>query len=364
MHKSDKTKKRFLFIDALRGIAAILVTFYHFYEGGPIKNIVSGKIPSYIDIFFANGWVGVQIFFVISGFVIAHSFKDYSITPSFIRNFLWRRAIRLLPPYWVVIFLSISLNYASNFFLTDRTVPVANGNVILANLLLVYTIFGLNAIIPIAWTLCAEIQFYTLFAVSQGIFQKLTSKLEYQFPVLVIVFAPLAIASLFLKSQLITFPLGGVYLGEWYSFFVGFLSYLAIYKNQHKIEYFLYSYLAIMITILAVKWNLAIAISLATVFIIYLLGKLNHLYDYLNNDWLQYFGKISYSLYLIHTVIGSRIINIGYRFTGNNFVAAIILVILASAVSVLASHLLYIFVEKPVIAYSNRFRYKAQSTHF
>jgi peptidoglycan/LPS O-acetylase OafA/YrhL len=360
MHESDKTKKRFLFIDALRGIAAILVTFYHFYEGGPVTNIVSGNIPSYIDIFFANSWVGVQIFFVISGFVIAHSFKDYTITPSFIRNFFWRRAIRLLPPYWVIIFLSIIFNYASNFFITDRTAPIENGYVIVANLLLVYTILGLNAIIPIAWTLCAEMQFYALCAVTQGIFQKARSLVKYNFAVFLITFAPLAIVSLFLKLQLINLPLGGLFLDEWYSFFLGYLLYLVLYRNERELEYFFYFYLALMVTLLFFKWNLAVAISLATVFIIYFVGKLNHLYDWLSNDLLQYFGRISYSLYLLHVLIGSRVINIGYRFIGNKPLALTVLVLLAFLVSVLASHLLYIFVEKPAMAYSNRFRLKAQ----
>jgi peptidoglycan/LPS O-acetylase OafA/YrhL len=66
---------RFLFVDALRGIAALAVVLFHGLEGGHIAALVT-IIPSPLSLVLEYGSVGVAIFFVLSGFVIAHSLYD------------------------------------------------------------------------------------------------------------------------------------------------------------------------------------------------------------------------------------------------------------------------------------------------
>lgn len=68
-----KTQNRLLFIDGLRGIAAISVAGFHFYYGGPLRDPLSKILPAPLCELLEHGWLGVEIFFVISGFIIAYS---------------------------------------------------------------------------------------------------------------------------------------------------------------------------------------------------------------------------------------------------------------------------------------------------
>lgn len=127
------TQNRFLFIDGLRGIAAIAVAGFHFYYGGPLRDPLSKILPAPLCELLEHGWLGVEIFFVISGFIIAYSLRKAHVNLSFFGNFVLRRSLRLDPPYWATIALVIVINYASNFVLKDRSVPIPGLGLIVAH---------------------------------------------------------------------------------------------------------------------------------------------------------------------------------------------------------------------------------------
>jgi peptidoglycan/LPS O-acetylase OafA/YrhL len=355
------SKKRFLFIDGLRGAAALLVTFYHLYAGGAVKQVLTGIMPAPIDSVLVNGWIGVEVFFVVSGFVIAHSLRSNSMNFVVIGNFFWRRFIRLAPPYWIAIFLNTLINYGSNFLLISRKVPMPGANEVLVNMLFLQELLGVSGILVVAWTLCLEVQFYAVFTVQKATLQVLHSTTGRISKAFLIVFVPLAMLSTALKTNLINLPIQGLFLSDWYAFFAGILLYWTLEKQYKNIVYVFYSYLALLTIILIFHPNLAVAVTVGITFIIYAVGKLDHLHDWLNNDWIQYFGKISYSLYLMHVIVGARVINIGYRFLSNAPITAIFLFFLGLISSILASHLLYLYIEKPTVKLGQRFKLKSQS---
>ena len=102
--QDEESKPRYVFIDGLRGIAALLVMVYHFdMAPDAIREVYRPLLPMPIDFLITNGWFGVDIFFVISGLVIAHSVGDSLVTPRYFANFALRRSIRIDPPYWVAL---------------------------------------------------------------------------------------------------------------------------------------------------------------------------------------------------------------------------------------------------------------------
>lgn len=101
--------KRRVDIDGLRGVAVILVLLFHF------KN--SARLPS--------GFVGVDVFFVISGFVVTlamvHRHKDEDF--PFLAEFFSRRVMRLIPPTAVVSIITVS--FAKMVYLLDEFIKCA-----------------------------------------------------------------------------------------------------------------------------------------------------------------------------------------------------------------------------------------------
>ncbi len=77
---------RFYLLDGLRGIAAIAVMIYHYTQHNGLH-------------YFAGAWVAVDLFFILSGFVIAHSYTQKISGGMSFRNFLSIRLIRLGPLY-------------------------------------------------------------------------------------------------------------------------------------------------------------------------------------------------------------------------------------------------------------------------
>src|SRR5262245_44222872 len=100
-----KREGRFVFIDGLRGIAALSVVLYHFNEA--VIRQSARWVPHVVEAVLHRGFLGVEIFFVISGFVIAFSVRDGNYTPGYLFRFCLRRSIRLDPPYWATIALEL-----------------------------------------------------------------------------------------------------------------------------------------------------------------------------------------------------------------------------------------------------------------
>src|SRR5437867_2467947 len=109
--------RRLVFLDALRGVAALAVVVLHMGPRGPFAPELSHVVPAPLIAIGARGFLGVEIFFVLSGFVIAMSMRDVRITPRFFGNFALRRSLRLDPPYLLTIAIVITITFLARRFL-------------------------------------------------------------------------------------------------------------------------------------------------------------------------------------------------------------------------------------------------------
>jgi peptidoglycan/LPS O-acetylase OafA/YrhL len=110
---------RFVFVDALRGLAALGVVLFHANEGHHITELF-GYFPHFLQVGLENGSLGVLIFFVLSGFVIAHSLYEQRMSLSLLGRFTLRRSLRLDPPYWVAIALAIGIGTLASAVVKGR----------------------------------------------------------------------------------------------------------------------------------------------------------------------------------------------------------------------------------------------------
>ncbi len=112
---------------------------------------------------FSNaGAAGVDVFFVISGFIITYVTRTGTDSPS---DFLMRRLIRIAPPYWFYTLITIAILLAvPSAFARLKFDPV---HVLLSVLFLLSTnnVNGIGTVLGVGWTVCYEFYFYLLFAV-------------------------------------------------------------------------------------------------------------------------------------------------------------------------------------------------------
>lgn len=88
-------------IQALRGIAAYLVLFYHIQAAELIASAEAGNPPESLLGIFRNGFAGVDLFFVISGFIMVYVTHDRPGGLSTVKEFMLARVFRIYPPWWL-----------------------------------------------------------------------------------------------------------------------------------------------------------------------------------------------------------------------------------------------------------------------
>ncbi|HTW94743.1 MAG TPA: acyltransferase [Tepidisphaeraceae bacterium] len=345
--RSSQKAGRLLFIDGLRGVAALLVMLFHFYTPkvstifGPLHAVV----PFPLEWICMQGYVGVEIFFVLSGFVIAYTLRNDVCTPGFAANFMVRRSIRLDPPYWTV--LAITVLYRC--FLWHHYTGLILGSLGIRSVLLnMFYLAGTPSQplwVGVAWTLCLEVRFYLCFIAILVISQQAARWISpgagrWAFG---LVFVPLTTVSIFHR-----YGSGELdFIGTWYMFAMGVTLAWAITGKMKDRWFWVVLFAALTGELWAVDFRAAIAVGAALM--IYAAARLNKMSTWLSWGWCQKLGKISYSLYLIHVAVGMAVMDIFYSYGDHSSFCAVVTYIVASLLSLLAAHYLQLLVEGPCV---------------
>jgi peptidoglycan/LPS O-acetylase OafA/YrhL len=92
--------RRDLALDGIRGIAISLVLMVHVVEIGG-----DGLIAGWLNAIARSGWLGVDLFFVLSGYLITRILLETREQPGYFRNFYARRALRIFPAYYLYLLI-------------------------------------------------------------------------------------------------------------------------------------------------------------------------------------------------------------------------------------------------------------------
>lgn len=324
-------RQRFETVDCLRGLASLSVCWFHLTNGneaflgtGPLK--YSGSY----------GWLGVEIFFVISGFVIPYSLycADYRVS-SFSR-FVLKRIIRLDPPYLITLGAIVALGFISSLApgFTGEPFAVSVPQLIL-HLGYANVYFNYPWLNPVFWTLAIEFQYYVLIGLAFPLlrFKGFIGKAG--------LFVSMSVLSFFIPSSSYIFHYG-------FLFCFGILLYLFKVKHLTGKTFFL----MMLVASFGVYLNLGILITVVGLSTVAAIAFLR-----LKARLLIFLGNISYSLYLLHVPIGGRVINLSLRMTqtAQGKIAALMI---ALSLSILAAYLLYRLVEKPARQWSSTIGYR------
>jgi len=158
-------RKNFKTLQLLRGIAALAVVLFHGLEHTNLKNI------------FNYGSAGVDLFFIISGFIIMYiHYSDIGKRKS-LKSFLYKRFVRIFPTYWIV-----TISYIALISIFGHNLSI---EYILKSFFLVPQLT--QPIIGVAWTLEFEILFYIVFCFFI-LHRKIANFLFYSWAILIIFF--------------------------------------------------------------------------------------------------------------------------------------------------------------------------------
>ena len=155
------SKKIINSIQFLRGFAALAVVVHH--TGGYVKRYFEPTLL--FEDKFSIGFAGVDLFFVISGFIIHFTSKNYLNNPSKLKEYLKKRFIRVYPIYWIITTILFISSWLIVEILDKNIFSIGYPNTLIAYIQ-TYLLLPLHfAINPVTWTLSYELFFYLCFAI-------------------------------------------------------------------------------------------------------------------------------------------------------------------------------------------------------
>jgi peptidoglycan/LPS O-acetylase OafA/YrhL len=99
-------------LDGVRGLAILLVLYCHLFSANPITG---SRIFSFLSELRVSSYIGVDLFFALSGFLITGILLDTLHLPDFFKNFYARRTLRIFPLYYGVLFVLLLLTRPLHF---------------------------------------------------------------------------------------------------------------------------------------------------------------------------------------------------------------------------------------------------------
>lgn len=291
---------RISYIDGLRGVAILAVVFFHAYSRWGSKEPFDQNII--LENLFSYGWLGVQLFFAISGYVI---YMTILKTNNFFM-FGIARYLRLAP----AMLISAFLIYISAFFIIERPMGTPNLIDLIPSLTFIdpavfNKILGteMQSLDGVFWSLYVEIKFYFIVAILFFVIRdKKLHGLNFIFMTWLFLalnnnLALLEHAFLDLTLRILNF-IGIKYYG-W--FLMGVIAYKYEINKSNRNASFLIgiSLLAALSSIFFDRFNNLLP-SLVTVSIFIIPLFFEKLRYYLSSKWLLFIGYISYPLFLIH----------------------------------------------------------------
>lgn len=335
---AGRARPRVRLLDGFRLLAALMVVCWHYSglthgNGQPSADIRS------LHPFAAYGWLGVELFFLISGFVIAMSAVNRSVG-----EFAVSRFVRLFPAYWLGVLVT-----AVVLLIWPIAVHPPKLSDIGVNLTMLQEGFRVPSVDAVYWTLFAELRFYLLFAFV--VWRGVTYARAVGFSVIWLAASALTYSSHGLIHTLV--------MPDWAPFFVAGLAFFLMHRYGSNL---------LLWTIVAATFLLGqrqalnsnnfhlmgqpmpawpVVAILAGFYLLVAAVALGWLRA--NWRWLTVAGVLTYPLYLLHEYIGWTVFA---EFRGRVDDGVLFLAVVAGMLG--AAWLVHRYVEKPVAAWLRR----------
>ncbi len=351
--KENSPSRQITNIQALRGIAALLVFVAHIV--GAERDYGGGE--QLLPAFLRMGESGVDLFFLISGFIMVYVTAPKNADPNHNNGhginaslgFFYRRATRIYPLYWVLT-VGLIVLYAGKKILFGEDTPI--DNYIASFFLLPDDQFP---IIPVGWTLVHEMYFYLIFSVMLLFHRKFLPLLLAGWGILVLLGWLCGLRELNPWFAVITSPLTFEFL---LGAVIAFLAMRGIRPYPGSMTLIAVGILLILFILFADYFypiwfaehaRRMLLFSLPFGLLLYGVIGLEWNTDRVAPRWLVRLGDASYSLYLIHIpmfLVVGKLINL---LAGPGILDNIILIFIYLLSGITAALLVHKYIEQPLI---------------
>lgn len=332
---------RLLFLDSLRGLAALQVLIFH------VNNALLGD-NEFIARVFINGVSPVSFFFVLSGFVLTFPFIKGNRNIN-IFQFSVKRIFRIYPLYIVLIFLlGLVYNYDIKFMIKESSLFFSQNKIIFPSwtltieligsvYIIIFTFFLLRKKILVCSVLILSIPFFTYFETHLYLVNFLLGLL------LTVLYVN--------KTKLINFSLFIISIIGY--FFIGIINIevLSLVENINSTSSNLFYFAQIC------EPFLYLISGLFSFYILHFIINKSSYFKWLENRGIQYLGKVSFGLYLVHFPVVFFFTPYLTDINGvtNSYILTYIFILLiVFIISLTGSSILYKYVELPFIKASKK----------
>lgn len=295
------------YIDGLRGIAILMVICYHYFTGFYI---------------FDFGWTGVDLFFVLSGYLLTGRIYPYLNRKKIILKFYVNRFLRIAPLYYtfLIIFFGTILFFGSESTIQNFSLYLNHKAAVLAfltNWLFIFYGTGSADHLSHLWSLAVEEQFYLVFPLFIFIFRNKKALLKAGIIIMLIIFITRILFYLHYSGVQKNLH---IYWNTFFradSFLAGFMLYIAIENGFYKLfSRFAVPVIAVCIATIAagclyygtMRLNpfftsggfLALEIAFASILFLAINERENIIKKITHSSFLKATGKISYGMYIFH----------------------------------------------------------------
>ena len=287
-------------LDLLRGVAILLVVLVHCQEES------TGVVPALSWFAKTYGGLGVQLFFIVSGYTMMLTYGD-RLDLAAARSFYLRRFFRIAPLFWIAIvfYLLLTRGHGITNFAPGG---VGVDDVLRTFLFLQWTsATAYNSVVPGGWSIAVEMQFYLLFPLLICLFRRRGgATLCYALIALVSVVGQSVVEPYLIPKVAVSLPAGQAYLAEgvftsWlphqvicFGFGILLYDYIEL-KNRPVFGLLLLLAAALVSPPLGLEVTILAALAFAV------------LISNVSLSWMTVLGRHSYAIYLIHFAVVSFI---------------------------------------------------------
>ncbi|WP_372757964.1 acyltransferase family protein [Mariniflexile sp.] len=343
------------YIDAIRGIAIIMVVMRHAGQQGFVES------PHFFSVLLGLGSSGVQLFFIASAFTLFRSYKNRSLIENNpIGNFFIRRLFRIAPVYYLAILYYIfHESLGARYWLGTQPI-ISNYNTI-SNMLFLhgFSPHWINTLVPGGWSIAVEMMFYAIFPflffyikTINDAFKFLTASLIFK-----LVFQEILSYYQLMPSDF----LWREYLFYYFPcqlpiFALGIIMFFLI-QNGKSINLVSNKLKLIVLLLLPLQIGTALDflflnhIVFGIIFVVFGVLLSKGYFKLLTIPIIRYIGKISYSMYIFHFIVISWLAKFNLMdFFDNyliNYLTRLLLILfISTVVSTLSYHLIEVPFQK------------------